>query len=268
MVAASFFIICCWLSTIVSSFEVIGHRGTIGSFFSKHKNAVTVNDISQVDLGRGKMIIAAVPSSSVKSVIAATPESRKSDLVFVANGLIGFDETPDATLAILFFGVNPQLIVSKTQPFTAVHGKYSQQFAEVCESFSIPCEVIASPTDFILKQFAKQIWSSAYWLLCAASSSCTIGEVNFDDESRLIKELISSGESRLGKKFDELERKRICEDVSNYAAIMGNVTPSKALAMKELSGRNGWFLASKGSSNKLHRQLLDSVGVDVEKIVK
>ena len=254
----------------IASFGLIGSRGSIGNFISKHPDSIPIYRNNQNHLkilSKDEMIIAAVPFRSVEDVLKTIPSERQKDLVFLCNGMVNLDQV--STCAALYFGVKEDgsLITSDNPPFTSVFGLHAENFARVLGDLGVKTEVIKDLPDFERLRFAKLVWSSAFWLLCHCHCHCHVGSVPIGKvdkklQNDLIDELIDvvtkSDEFNLGPnnrtQFPQKEMKR---DVLDYASLMQHVTPSFELAMEEIESRNGWFTAR--CKTDVHSRLLQSI---------
>ena len=109
----------------LSSFGLIGSRGSIGNFISKHPDSIPIYRNNQNHLkilSKDEMIIAAVPFRSIQDVLKTIPSERQKDLVFLCNGMVNLDQV--STCAALYFGVKEDgsLITSKTFPTLSACG--------------------------------------------------------------------------------------------------------------------------------------------------
>lgn len=179
-------------------------------------------------------------------VVAGTPEGRRSDLVFLQNGMLQpwLEEQGlgDCTQALIYFAVAklgeaPTDGITDVNPegLTAVTGKWADAFAERLNSSGLSCHVLDSES-FRGSMFEKLIWISAFMLVGARHGGCTVGEVESTYKSEvktLIEELLVGTAAEAGVTFQEGAVGRLCA----YARSVAHFPT----AVKEFEWRNGWF---------------------------
>eukprot|EP00884_Botryococcus_braunii_P009881 jgi/Botrbrau1/18895/Bobra.177_2s0053.1 len=217
-------------------------------------------------------IIVCTRNDDLEAVVAATPESRRADLVFIQNGMLqpwlaqkGLAEN---TQVLVYFAVarkGDPPIDGKTdlnpEGLTAAWGPHASAFAARLAKGGLSCKVLAKE-DFQKSMLEKLIWISAF-MLVGARHKVTVGEVESQYQSEvavLIEELAKAGEAELGIKLDDQVVERLCAYARSVASF--------PTAIKEFPWRNGWFYGlsqralEKGESDPLplHTSWLKEVG--------
>lgn len=130
-----------WLSSALNdggalevdaTMEVVGGDGRIGSLFLKEEGAIVVpRGIAPGCLTSTGPIIVAIPSRDWRAVYDSTLPHRRSDLVWVGNGLLS-DWQQNATCILPHFGVlqvGADPVTSLTSPPTFMYGRYANDMA-------------------------------------------------------------------------------------------------------------------------------------------
>lgn len=266
--------------TCGSAGEVVGASGRIGSLClgaGRGTLAAVPRGLAPGGLSPpGQPIIVAVPASALESVLRATPTERIQDLVLLCNGMaveraeviLGVDEASTLTAGCLYFGVlDPGAPPTHGHgaPATALAGRHARAVAELIESAGPRCRVVEANALTPIAE-RKMLWSAAMWLVCAAHG-CTVSEAHIL-HADLLRDLIAELAAECGQAVNE-DLTATLNELRAYSDSMPHVVPSKALAKRELGGRNGWFLrrsADGGRTQPVHLSLLRQVGISDDEI--
>ncbi|OEU21418.1 hypothetical protein FRACYDRAFT_235041 [Fragilariopsis cylindrus CCMP1102] len=169
-------------------------------------------------------------------------------------------------------------------PPTYLYGRHSTIASKVLETNGIKTEIVNSFEEIQALSGRKLVWASCLWLLCAVTKGSQpltveqVHELRQDDLDRLVDDLIPSLQHLLSLDDENnndnneqirkiLNKKGINEYLKAYSSSIPNVVPSKALATKEYTERNGiWSSCSnprEGEDQKFHLKLLKRQGIDV-----
>lgn len=218
-------------------------------------------------------IIVATRNDDLASIVDATPEARRKDLVFIQNGMLqpwlDARGLGDNTQVLVFFAVakkGEKPTDGKTdmnpEGLTAAYGPHAQSVASLLHSGGLSCKVL-DKTEFTKAMLEKLIWISALMVI-GAKYKVTVGEVEKSctgEVSRLIVELATGGQAALGIRLDPEYLERLLA----YARSVAHFPT----AVKEFPWRNGWFyeISKKsieaGSSDPMpyHTSLLKELNV-------
>lgn len=218
-------------------------------------------------------------NDDLDNVISRTPESRRKDLVFVQNGVLGRllerHGLGKNTQALIYFAVAKKgeppldgITDANPEGLTSTCGKWANHLKERLAKGGLTCHVLQEDR-YTARMYEKHIWICAF-MVCGASHKCNIGEVesNHSDEVRvLIGEMQAALSNKYGVTFEDGVQDRLCayaRSVAHYPA-----------AVKELAWRNGFFWkmseeAKKGMKDdpcplhsKLLRQVADEQGMSL-----
>ncbi|GLC34052.1 hypothetical protein PLESTB_000832100 [Pleodorina starrii] len=217
-------------------------------------------------------IVVCTRNDDLQAVVDLTPPERRSDLVFIQNGMLQpwLDERGmgENTQVLVYFAVakkgdKPTDGKTDVNPegLTAAYGKHAQAVADRLHSGGLSCQVLGKD-DFKRAMLEKLVWISAF-MLVGAKHKASVGQVEAQhtaEVSELIRELCSAGAAALGVKLvgGEVER------LNAYARSVAHFPT----AVKEFPWRNGWFYgltqkalaAGQPDPCPLHTALLREVG--------
>ena len=185
-------------------------------------------------------------NDDLSDIIDKTPEQRRSDLVFLQNGILedflvtkGLEKNTQGLIyfAVSKVGESPIDGVTDTNPegLTAACGVWASDFALRLESGNLTCSVL-NERDFNIAMLEKQIWICAFMAVGSKYKDCTVGEVanNHNAEVRaIISELAASAAYETGVIFPAALDDRLiayARSVAHFPAVL-----------KEFEWRNGWF---------------------------
>lgn len=248
---------------------------------------------------KGTPIYACVPATSFQNVLQNTLPDRIDDLVWVCNGLpydmiiksTNNNDNNDVsnvlmTYSVLHFAVlnrqdDPKIQTKALPPSTILFGKHANTFAEtILHPYSIPTKIVSSIHEIQMHAIYKLLWVSSMWLLCHSSSihhhdntPITVKQVHTHKES-LLKHLIKDEfipvmqkipQLRMHNNDDSDSSKTInLDDIMTYLrqysfSMPDHTIPSKELALKEFSDRNGILFATNPKSQPIHHELIRNV---------
>ena len=260
----------------MQSFTIIGD-GRVGAALAD------MGDGSDVVIKRGQSMENALPSGPIivctrnddlDAVVEATPEDRRSDLVFIQNGMLqpwldakGLGQNTQVLVyfAVAKKGEAPTDGKTDTNPegLTAAYGKHAECMASRLHAAGLSCKVL--PADaFAQSMLEKLVWICSFMLIGAKYGGCTVGEVESqykDDVSKLILEIFSAGAKSLGISGNT---DGLVERLCAYARSVSHFPT----AVKEFPWRNGYFYnlskqaigQGSGDPCPFHTALLEEVG--------
>ncbi|KAG1662010.1 hypothetical protein FOA52_009499 [Chlamydomonas sp. UWO 241] len=240
-------------------------------------------------------IIIATRNDDLQAIVDATPADRKSDLVFIQNGMLQpwLDKVGlgDNTQVLVYFAVakkgeKPTDGKTDVNPegLTAANGKHAQAMADLLASGGLSCKVL-DKADYSKSMLEKLIWISAL-MLVGAKHKVTVGEVeskHTEEVSTLITEMTAAGRAELITHTHTQVSALITEMAAAGSAELGITLDDGVVArllayarsvahfptaVKEFPWRNGWFHAisaakiASGAADPMprHTALLKEVG--------
>ena len=235
-------------------------------------------------------IIVAIPAREWKQTYEVTVPPRRSDLVWVGNGLVSASWQRPSTIVVPHFGVlavGAEPTTSATSPPTYVFGTHARSLQAILRQRGIRTVVVVDSWTEICQHAAwKLLWASCLWLLCHDTNTNTndgvpltlqeVHEQKQEELKRLVKELLPNFLRVLAvsesddtdydnpscpvvtttTRMDAFELDTILAYMKAYSLSMPQAICSKSLAMQELHERNGiWFT----DDQSFHRELLERV---------
>ncbi len=261
------------LSNDYTKAEVIGAAGRIGSQFlrlEEQSQAIPRGLCPGSCSAEGFPIYIATPSKYWNELYQLTPPHRRSDLVFVGNGLppkIG-DENVDLTLVVPHYGISrpgetPTLDCDENPMLsTYCYGRYASRVQTLLKRDGISVEIVHQLSDIRRIAKRKLLWATCMWLLCHDNATpLTVSQVHERralDVQQLVQELWMNA---LSDDADvDAELTAILTYLKKYSLSIARAIPSKTLALEEVGDRNGFFW--RPNSQPLHEQLLKRIGGD------
>ena len=174
---------------LITPGTIIG-GGRIGSFLYESNNKLdtlitrssgqTINEDTQ-----GPIYIC-TRNDDLNDIITKTPLKRRSDLVFLQNGvlenLLKTHNLLDNTQGLIYFAVNKKgepPIDGKTdltpEGLTSITGKWASDFANRLISSGLACHVL-NKEKWTIAMYEKLIWISAFMIVGAKYGGCTVGQ--------------------------------------------------------------------------------------------
>lgn len=201
-------------------------------------------------------------NDALEGVIAAVPEDRHEDLIFVQNGvLMPFlrkQLKPDLplTISLVYFAVakkgEPPLDgKTDTDPegLSAVNagGKWAREVHWRLTSSDLACRILRD-MEFQQAYWEKNLWIAAY-MMVGALHQCNVGEVESQYRSE-VDELIAQLATAVSATEDVAwERLRLCDRLAAYARSVAHFPT----AVKEFEWRNGAFYDISMAAEKAQR---------------
>jgi len=187
-------------------------------------------------------------NDALAGVVAATPDHRKGDLVFLQNGMLGdFLEEQglqDASqvlvyLAVAKLGEKPTDGITNVNPegLTTATGKWASAFQARLAKGGLTCHV-RQGNGYTRAMLEKHVWICAFMMVGALNGGISVGEVeaqHSDQLRALVEELCAAGEAKLGV--------QLSDGVFERLAAYGRAVSHFPTAVKEFDWRNGWFYA-------------------------
>jgi len=193
-------------------------------------------------------IVVCTRNDVLDDVVSSIPEDRRSDLVFLQNGILepwlidkGLERS--CTQMLAYFAVSKlgeEPVDGKTEMnpegLTSIYGKHADAVAERLHASGMSCKVLGK-ADFKVQMYEKLIWICAFMIVGATHGGCTVGDVcehHRKEVGGIIRELKSAVEEddRATKFPDQLEERLVA-----YAKSVAHFPT----AMKEFEWRNGFF---------------------------
>ena len=190
------------------------------------------------------------------------------------------------TYSVLHFAVltqqeDPKIQTKSPPPATILFGKHAKTFAEtILHPHSIPTQIVSSIHEIQTHAIYKLLWISSMWLLCHSSSThyddntpITVKQVHNNKES-LLKHLIQDEFIPIIQEIPQLRMQNNGDSDTNKMMNMNDIMmylrqysfsmpdhtiPSKKLALKEFSDRNGKLFASNAKLQPIHHKLIQNV---------
>jgi glycine/D-amino acid oxidase-like deaminating enzyme len=259
--------------------EVVGGSGRMGSQFMRLLgNAVALpRGVCPGSLGKGDTpIYVCTPASSWVAVYCQTLPSRRSDLVFVGNGLLHTRgiRLDDVTVviphyAVLHVGDTP--VVAESAPPTYLAGPHAVLTQSLLHRDGIVnTAILTHVSDITIKAAQKLLWTSCLWLLCHSGPDkppISVSRVHSERRSDLevlVRELWPSFCSIVSQDDDSsatsteklLTLHETMQYLEQYSNSIPNAVPSVQLAVAELEDRNGVFA---DCNQPFHQQLIQQV---------
>jgi len=185
-------------------------------------------------------------NDALASIVDKTPPERRSDLVFLQNGMLGsFLEKNGLTdntqvllyLAVSKLGEKPIDGVTKFNPdgLTAATGKWADAFAARLAGGGLKCRALAGE-EYKAAMLEKHVWICSFMMVGALNGGITVGEVGEAHTAQLealVAELCQSGEIALGV--------TLADGAFDRLLAYGRSVAHFPTAVKEFDWRNGWF---------------------------
>jgi ketopantoate reductase len=212
-----------------------------------------------LDVPSGRPIVVATRNDDLRQVLARTPDHRRSDLVFVQNGMLRSflhaQGLTEATRGILFFAVPDRQADAQPGGSSPFWGPHAEAVVDWLGQVSLPAHAASAP-EFAHVELEKLLWNCIFGLLCEVHE-LAVGEVvarRSDQVAALAAELAPVAAHVLG----------ITPDVPGMVDRMNAYScsiPTYRGAVKEWPWRNGWFVEAAAAQCvrlPLHERLLSS----------
>jgi len=185
-------------------------------------------------------------NDDLAAVVAACPEEKLADLVFLQNGNLEpfrqryglYDQTQAMLwLALLRQGGKPVDGISSMAPdgLTTATGKWAEALKMRLGTADLTCNVVKD-RDYRRNMLEKLVWISSFMLIGQVHGGITVGEVakkHFPEVEEMVIELAGMIRTTVSVSFKPEMPERLCaysEQVEFFPT-----------AVKELKWRNGWF---------------------------
>ena len=206
-------------------------------------------------------VLVCINAGDIRSFATDVPAGRRSDLVFVQNGMIRPALVDvgcsDNTLGLLYFAV-PSLGDSIQPGGTSLFcGAHAEAVVTWFQAMELAAKGV-SRMDYTQEMISKLIWNCTFGLLCDVHDQ-SVGMV-VEQHSDVIGALV--GEFCLVAN-QALEIELSAEHVAETACAYSMTIPQYQGSMKQWEWRNGWFVqaAQKGMvSTPTHVELLRRMG--------
>ena len=202
-------------------------------------------------------ILVCTNAGDLGSVIDRTPATRRPDLVFVQNGMIGdvLAELGCAnnTRGLLYFAVPSRGCLPAPGDESVFTGPHAEGVTDWFRSIGLPAKGI-EPATFANEMASKLIWNCTFGLLSDVYV-CSVGELvinHHEAVSNLIAELVMVANASIETTLDALS---VTESLCAYSLTI----PEYTGALKQWEWRNGWFCKAGerlGLSMPIHEQFL------------
>jgi ketopantoate reductase len=210
----------------------------------------------------GRPILVCTRNDDLADVVARVPPGRRSDLVFVQNGMLrpwlAEHGLAGATRGILFVAVPSRgapIEVGGASPFC---GPHAEAVVRWLGALDVAARVV-DPDAFAAVELEKLVWNCVFGLLSQALDE-PVGAIcdrHAWSLKEVVEELLSVGEPALGVQVDHDELlARLCDYSRSIAGWRG--------AVREWRWRNGWFVdeaARRGVTLPAHDRWLARAGV-------
>ena len=254
--------------------EVVGGSGRIGSQFLRLLQNQGVRAIPRgLSPGCwssvGDPIYVTIPSVGWPLIFHVTMRERRSDLIWIGNGLLNEEMHKNATCVvphygILEFGALPT--TSPQSPPTIVYGKHAAKVASLLQADGIQVQITQDWDVIRLSAARKLLWACCLWLFCHGSDDketpLKVTQVHERYQTQLlilVTELWPQLEAKIGfMQTSDEDIKDTLLYMQQYSSSMPNAIPSLDLAKSELMDRNGAFLGTR-KDQPLHYELLEKI---------
>lgn len=193
-----------------------------------------------LDEPAGDPIAVCVRNDDLGPVLASVPRHRRTDLVFLQNGMLepwledhGLEGN---TRGLLFFAVSERGGPVDPGGVSRFTGPHANAMALWLESLGLRAEVVGRRA-FAAVMLEKLIWNAAFGLLCERHGRDVGGVLSEDaDElAALSRELAAVGRAALDIDLDDGAL------LANLRAYAGSIPRNRA-GLKEWRWRGGWFV--------------------------
>ena len=209
-------------------------------------------------------------------VVAVTPESRRKDLIFLQNGMLGDfiaeQGLPSSTtqcllyLAVPSLGAPPIDGITSLNPegLTAANGIWAEELAGRLSRGNLKCK-LKHGDDFMAAALEKHIFICATNVIGQLNGGVNFGEVYStkyaEQRNKLIDEMVAAGSKKVGVTLQPGTADRLAA----YAASVADFPTG----VKEFEWRNGWFYeiskkameAGEKDPMPFHTEALTTLGV-------
>jgi len=222
-------------------------------------------------------------NDALESIVEATPEHRRKDLVFMQNGMLesflADNSLADATQVLLYLAVAklgeaPIDGITDTNPdgLTTAKGKWAETFAARLASGELTCRLLDGD-EYTKAMLEKHVWICAFMMTGALNGGVTVGAVEAEHSAQLkalVNELCAAGEGALGVTLEDGVYERLgSHGVYERLTAYGRSVAHFPTAVKEFEWRNGWFYeltkaalaAGRPDPMPLHTAGLKTLGV-------
>ena len=246
--------------------SIVG-AGRIGQTFA------TIAEVRQIEvalLTRGdKHLLATGPilictrNDDLEGVLEWIPFERRSDLVFIQNGMLQtwFTEQSleSVTQALLYIAVS-KIGDEPVDGFrSVVTGPQSESFVWLMMELGLQCTAVIKSL-FLIEMLEKLLWNCVFGLLCQVHN-VTVGEVVVQHRLQvesLSLELLLVACTELRFDVPSMQDQRALVDrLCDYSLSI----PTYQGAVKEWKWRNGWFWDRQQDLKSVHATLLLQAGI-------
>lgn len=198
-------------------------------------------------------------NDDLASVVEQCPPERRTDLVFIQNGMLRSflrqHNLENATQALVFFAVPRIGVPPADGGGTVVWGPWAAAFAARVRACGCHCTVLEDKLEFDRRMIEKLLWICIFGVLCESEGGIPVGEVaekQADRVRHLIDELCPLAEEEVGLHGkDALDRERLLQSLLEYSRKI----PDFVAGFKEYPWRNGWFMERR--QTPLHSKLVE-----------
>ena len=224
---------------------VIVGAGRVGTALAEIAGVSPLRRGEAIVAGEGPIIIC-TRNNDLAGVLAATPEQRRSDLVFVQNGMLSTwlaeRGLSQSTQALLYFAVSSVGATPVDGGRTVVTGPHAEAVRALLAAGGLACRRI-SRLEYRGEMVEKFLWNCVFGLLCQRHSA-SVGQVidrHHDEVVALTTELLGVCDRALdGVPLEPASLvARLCAYSLSIADYRG--------AVKEWPWRNGWLIAQERS---------------------
>lgn len=281
---------------------VVG-RGRVGSALGRMAEAtaqdvrfVLRSDGAEAFANASGPIYVATHASDVDAVLAKIPEARLPEVVLLQGGLLRAPwlarrGLASATQCCLYLSASADGAVVPPPPDVPTvlsDGPCASHAADLLAAANVATVLCgdrgggrASSAAFARVSLEKLLWTSIFWMLCAASGpGVAVGDV-VDSEPELVRALAAELTDVIATAAPthRAEFERGCLDAASraeteagllrYSRAIRDAVPSAEMATREAAFRNGWFVRVGGEkAQPLHAEWLRRAGVDVEALAR
>jgi hypothetical protein len=209
----------------------------------------------------GRPILVLTRNDDLPGVVDRTPAARRSDLVFLQNGMIrpwlASVGLADATRGILFVAVPERGAALVAGGETPLWGPHAEAVAAWMRAVEVPAAAVSAGA-FADVELEKLLWAVIFGVIGQATGQ-TVGEIaarRRDEVAELVGELAPLARGVLGATIEDAA---LTERLCAYSASI----PAWRAGLREWTWRNGWFVeaaAEAGVRTSAHARWLALAG--------
>lgn len=210
----------------------------------------------------GSPIAVCVRNDDLDGVLARTPAHRRSDLVFLQNGMLrswlAHNGLGKATRGLLFFAVAARGAAPVPGGESPLCGPHANAMADWLGALGLPARAVAGG-EFSAVELEKLLWNTCMGVLCQAHSCDVATAVTAHRAS--LDALVAELTAVAGRAFAPTpDPGDLADRITAYSLQIADYRA----AVKEWPWRNGWFVEEalrRAMACPTHARLLAAAGI-------